>query len=32
MRVDVDKSLNCNELRDCDVVDSTGKKIGKIGD
>jgi sporulation protein YlmC with PRC-barrel domain len=32
MRVDVDKSLNCNELRDCDVIDSTGKKIGKIGD
>ncbi len=32
MCVDVDKSLNCNELRDCDVVDSTGKKIGKIGD
>jgi len=30
--VDVDKSLNCNQLRDCDVVDSTGKKIGKIGD
>lgn len=30
--MDVDKSLNCNELRDCDVVDSTGKKIGKIGD
>ena len=30
--MDVDKSLNCAELRDCDVVDSTGKKIGKIGD
>ncbi|MHA2066172.1 MAG: PRC-barrel domain-containing protein [Candidatus Thorarchaeota archaeon] len=30
--MDVDKSLNCNELRDCDVIDSTGKKIGKIGD
>jgi sporulation protein YlmC with PRC-barrel domain len=30
--VDVDRSFNCNELRHCDVVDSTGKKIGRIGD
>ncbi|MFW9804039.1 MAG: PRC-barrel domain-containing protein [Candidatus Thorarchaeota archaeon] len=30
--MDVSKSLNCAELRACDVVDSTGKKIGKIGD
>ncbi|MFW9889222.1 MAG: PRC-barrel domain-containing protein [Candidatus Thorarchaeota archaeon] len=30
--MDVDKSFNCNELRESDVVDSTGRKIGKIGD
>jgi sporulation protein YlmC with PRC-barrel domain len=30
--VDVDESICCNEIRECDVVDSTGRKIGKIGD
>jgi sporulation protein YlmC with PRC-barrel domain len=32
MIVDVDESICCNEIRKCDVVDSTGRKIGKIGD
>jgi sporulation protein YlmC with PRC-barrel domain len=30
--VDVVKSLNCRELRNCDVVDSSGAKVGKIND
>jgi sporulation protein YlmC with PRC-barrel domain len=30
--VDIVKSLNCRELRDCDVVDSTGRKVGRIND
>jgi sporulation protein YlmC with PRC-barrel domain len=30
--VDVVKSLNCRELRNCDVVDSSGTKVGKIND
>jgi sporulation protein YlmC with PRC-barrel domain len=30
--VDVTKSLNCRELRDCDVVDSSGQKVGRIND
>jgi len=30
--VDVAKSMNCNEMRDCDVVDSNGEKVGQIGD
>ena len=30
--MDVVKSLNCRELRNCDVVDSSGAKVGKIND
>jgi sporulation protein YlmC with PRC-barrel domain len=30
--LDVTKSLNCRELRDCDVVDSSGQKVGRIND
>ncbi|MGY5876896.1 MAG: PRC-barrel domain-containing protein [Candidatus Thorarchaeota archaeon] len=30
--MDVTKSLNCREIRDCDVVDSNGEKVGKISD
>jgi sporulation protein YlmC with PRC-barrel domain len=30
--VDITKSLNCRELRDCDVVDSSGQKVGRIND
>lgn len=30
--VDVSRSLNCRELKECDVIDSAGEKIGKIGD
>ncbi|MFX1579799.1 MAG: PRC-barrel domain-containing protein [Promethearchaeota archaeon] len=30
--MDVVKSLNCRELRNCDVVDSSGTKVGKIND
>jgi sporulation protein YlmC with PRC-barrel domain len=32
VRVDVSKSLNCRELRECDVVDSSGEKVGRISD
>lgn len=30
--VDVSRSLNCRELKECDVLDSAGEKIGKIND
>lgn len=30
--MDVSRSLNCRDLRECDVVDSTGEKVGRIGD
>ena len=30
--VDVSRSLNCKELKDCDVLDSSGEKIGHISD
>ena len=30
--VDVKKPMNCKQLRDCDVVDSSGEKVGKIND
>ena len=30
--MDVTRSLNCRELRECDVVDSAGEKIGQISD
>ena len=30
--MDVTKPLNCRELRDCDVVDSSGQKVGRIND
>ena len=30
--MDVTKSMNCKELRNCDVVDSSGAKVGKIYD
>ncbi|MFW9910564.1 MAG: PRC-barrel domain-containing protein [Candidatus Thorarchaeota archaeon] len=30
--MDITKSLNCRELRDCDVVDSSGQKVGRIND
>lgn len=30
--MDVTKSMNCKELRDCDVVDSSGTKVGRIND
>ncbi len=30
--MDVTKSMNCKELRNCDVVDSSGAKVGKIND
>ena len=30
--MDVRRSMNCNELRHCDVVDSSGVKVGRIGD
>ena len=30
--MDITRSMNCKELRNCDVVDSSGEKVGKIGD
>jgi sporulation protein YlmC with PRC-barrel domain len=30
--VDVKRSMSCKELRRCDVVDSSGVKVGRIGD
>lgn len=30
--VDVKKPMNCKQLRDCDVVDSSGEKVGRIND
>ncbi|MGY5865158.1 MAG: PRC-barrel domain-containing protein [Candidatus Thorarchaeota archaeon] len=30
--MDVKKPMNCKQLRDCDVVDSSGEKVGKIND
>lgn len=30
--MDITKSLNCRDLRDCDVVDSSGQKVGRIND
>ena len=30
--VDVKKPMNCNRLRECDVVDSDGERVGKIND
>ena len=30
--VDVAKPMNCSKLRDCDVVDSDGERVGKIND
>lgn len=30
--MDVTKSMNCQQLRNCDVVDSSGEKVGRIGD
>ena len=30
--MDVTKSMNCKELRNCDVVDSSGAKVGAIDD
>ncbi|MFW9833645.1 MAG: PRC-barrel domain-containing protein [Candidatus Thorarchaeota archaeon] len=30
--MDVTKSMNCKEMRNCDVVDSSGEKVGKIND
>lgn len=30
--VDVLKPINCKQLRDCDVVDSSGEKVGRIND
>jgi len=30
--VDITRSLNGSELRDCDVVDSSGQKVGRIND
>ena len=30
--MDVTRSINCNELRNCDVVDSSGEKVGRIDD
>ncbi|MGD9397150.1 MAG: PRC-barrel domain-containing protein [Candidatus Thorarchaeota archaeon] len=30
--MDVTKPLNCRDLRDCDVVDSSGQKVGRIND
>jgi sporulation protein YlmC with PRC-barrel domain len=30
--VDITKSLNCREISNCDVVDSSGQKVGRIND
>ncbi|MFX1560136.1 MAG: PRC-barrel domain-containing protein [Promethearchaeota archaeon] len=30
--MDVTKPLNCRDLRNCDVVDSSGQKVGRIND
>jgi len=30
--MDVTRSINCKELRDCDVVDSSGERVGRIDD
>jgi len=30
--MDVTRSMNCKELRNCDVVDSSGEKVGRIDD
>lgn len=30
--MDVKKPMNCKQLRDCDVVDSSGEKVGRIND
>ncbi|MGY5872965.1 MAG: PRC-barrel domain-containing protein [Candidatus Thorarchaeota archaeon] len=30
--MDVTRSINCNELRNCDVVDSSGERVGRIDD
>ncbi len=30
--VDVKKPMNCKQLRNCDVVDSSGAKVGRIND
>ena len=30
--MDVARSLNCREMKKCDVVDTSGEKIGRIGD
>ena len=32
VQVDVRKPMNCKQLRDCDVVDSGGEKVGRIND
>lgn len=32
IHVDVKKPMNCKQLRDCDVVDSSGAKVGRIND
>ena len=32
IRVDVTKSMNGKEIRNCDVVDSSGEKVGRIND
>ncbi|MCK4566403.1 MAG: PRC-barrel domain-containing protein [Candidatus Thorarchaeota archaeon] len=30
--MDVSRSLNCRELKECDVIDSDGDKVGRISD
>ncbi len=30
--MDVTRSINCKELRNCDVVDSSGERVGRIDD
>jgi sporulation protein YlmC with PRC-barrel domain len=32
IHVDVRKPMNCKQLRNCDVVDSSGAKVGRIND
>ncbi len=32
IHVDVKKPMNCKQLRNCDVVDSSGAKVGRIND
>ena len=32
VNVDVSRSLNCRELKECDVIDSDGDKVGRIID